>query len=327
MRFSKQVFLIMFLGLFCTNMYGQFRGKMGMRVEDTLGDMYKSVVNVDSAVHYFLDLSIVGCDFELIMNDFPIYRSSGNIRNQEQHIKGFLNSSILQSGEQRWELRIFPPKIGDSKLIALSEDVRFTLKLEKAKPRADGSHVFIGEPQLLVQSPTETVKGEEVYARAGKKGMVYKGTVDIQIPYKLKGWSESQDLTKVDRAELMKVLIEENKAFGDLVLNGNIDIIAERIKVRSLETMQFLFYGKSMNENAVQEVWEAYALPDKKIRPIDDYVMTFWGDGRIVCLESKQQKFIPALSIDTDFDGIQFTTLFYMFFHLPKGSQYLELIR
>ena len=58
--------------------------------------------------------------------------------------------------------------------------------------------------------------------------MIYKGTFNADVPYSLKGWSESSDLTKEDQGVLKKELVSKYEELRNILANGQSDKFAEK---------------------------------------------------------------------------------------------------
>lgn len=327
MKFVRKYSLLFILLLSVTSVYAQTEQTMGQRVEDLLGNLYRDVKSAEKATNLYFDIAVTGCRFELLVNDFPVYRDATLTSLQSAEHKVLINSAILKSGVQTWELRILPVTTGATREISVSEDVRFKLSYAKMRPRFDGRQVMLGEPEVLLTTPTVVENGAEVYARAGKSGIIYKGTFEADVPYELKGWSKSVDLNTLNKTDLMNKLVEQYENFGKLLHKGQVDKIAELIHTRSAEAAQYLFYSKCMNKNAVQEVWESYGLSNPHVIRPTNYKMVIFGDGKLVALERADIPYEPVLSVESTVDGKEYVTKYRLFFHIPEGGERLEIIR
>ena len=104
-----------------------------------------------------------------------------------------INECILKSGEQNWEVRVYPAYNSDGTQQAqLSKEARFTIRLDKLRFNDNGVD-NLEDPVILMETPKVfevSAKGntEETYKDAGKPVMIYKGTFNADVPYTLKGW-------------------------------------------------------------------------------------------------------------------------------------------
>lgn len=94
------------------------------------------------------------------------------------------------------------------------------------------------------------------------------------LPYKLKGWSDGEDLSQLDKQELEKEVLAFYQHLRSLLNDGKITEFMALNKVNDYETSIFVYdmpekYEKNYNENI--------DLLTKKcignMLPIDNYVM------------------------------------------------------
>jgi hypothetical protein len=76
-----------FVLLLCAASCAQNKKNMNSRAEELLGNLYKNVQYRDSAVNYHIDLQIGGCIFEMLVNDFFVYRYGGRLGITKNNIK------------------------------------------------------------------------------------------------------------------------------------------------------------------------------------------------------------------------------------------------
>lgn len=96
----------------------------------------------------------------------------------------------------------------------LQEENRFLLRLEKLRFDKDGNVKTLAAPFTLIETPMdydydENDNEEQFYKDVGKPMIVYKGTFNTEVPYVLKGWSESVDLTKENQEKLKEELVDK----------------------------------------------------------------------------------------------------------------------
>ena len=69
MRFSISV---IFSLLFCLQGCGQNNKAMDEKVEEIFGSFYKDVKHYDQRINYHANIFIGGCNYEILINDFPV---------------------------------------------------------------------------------------------------------------------------------------------------------------------------------------------------------------------------------------------------------------
>ncbi len=206
MRFSISV---IFSLLFCLQGCGQNNKAMDDKATEILGNLYKDVKNRDEAISYRAIYFIGGCNFELLINDLPImtYFGSGDGSLSES---APINTAILRSGEQSWKIRVYPvhdKKEMNGKIISVSrpliqDGARVELAIEGVLFKENGDiekrfgKLFEFEAPLKKDEKT----GKNIFADAGKPYIEYNGTFQVNVPYQQEGWTNSEDLSIIDKS-------------------------------------------------------------------------------------------------------------------------------
>ena len=275
-----------------------------------LGNLYQDVKYLDKEVSYHAVVSSGAATVEVYINGYPIHREPAVVRKSGSKSGSTpINESILQSGEQHWEVRVYPaisPKtINFEKEI--SKNARFIVRLEKLRFTDVGVET-LADPIVLIETPINYESDnsgnvEEVYKDAGKPMMVYKGTFTAQVPYVLAGWSKSVDLTQENSENLQKELVEKYKELWKMLDERRTGDFAEKIVKREKETAQALFYTKDLN---------------------DDYMETFFDR-----VDKKDINYLydPALTSSFYIGDREKLLTYYVTFHRPKPGAPLEIIR
>ncbi|WP_232748787.1 hypothetical protein [Capnocytophaga leadbetteri] len=74
---------------------------------EKIANLYKEVKYHEQAISYQAEYFIGGCNFEILINGFPIERYYG-LGNGALSASVPINTEILKSGLQSWKIRIFP---------------------------------------------------------------------------------------------------------------------------------------------------------------------------------------------------------------------------
>ncbi|QNK62205.1 hypothetical protein H7F33_16920 [Pedobacter sp. PAMC26386] len=303
---------------------------MNEQVEAILGNLYKQVKNRDQTVNYHAEIQIGGCAFEVLINDMPVYKYAGNDGSGSIGLSAPINNNILKSGPQTWEVRVFPPEVKGKRLTALPEGVKIELSVEALKFRTDGVD-NVSEPVKLIETPKKDKDGKQIYADAGKPLMVYKGTFLAKVPYELKGWSESVDLSKEDEKKLKTELVLEYEKYRNWIGHNESVKIAQSLLSSEKETAQSLFYDKALNDEYIKTFNESWGRAGITMYPLENYKMVYSGNGKMVTLERIDHLYDPALAgwyiLKKDSAEDRRLKTFYLNFHRPKTGAPLEVIR
>lgn len=324
---------IFFTFLLCLYISGQGHKIEHDKATELLGDLYKDVKYREREVSYHAIVSTGAATVEVYINGYPIHQEKAVV-GQSGRTGGSnpINECILKSGEQTWEVRVYPVYNSDGTQQAqLSKEVRFTIRLDKLRFNDNGVH-NLADPVILMETPkafevSATGNTEETYKDAGKPMMIYKGTFNADVPYTLKGWESSLDLTKEDKNLLEKELLEKYKELWDLLDKRQTDLLAEKILNREKEISQVLFYTKDENDNYLKTFFDKFGKEGKKMKPLGNYKMVFYGN-KMVALVSNDPvyKDYPVLRANYGEDGRKMLS-YIMVFHRPKAGAPLEIIR
>lgn len=297
--------------------------------------LYKDVKHTDSAIYYKAYVDFGNCTVEYFINDVLIYRndicydSENDLLTMEavMSLEIDINDFILHPGKQTWELRVHPPYLldTDKRLAALPEKSRMEFSIYSYGK----AYKYLGETTLFETPLRVGSDGKEIFADAGKPYISYTGTFDAEVPYTLTGWSESEDLTQIDPEELKTMLVNEYESLGKLIQKGNMEQSLEKIFQSEKDRAQYRFYDKEKNSIRSEEIKAMWGNPEQRVQPLENYEMIIGGNGRLVTLQCSD-RFMwgePALMSLYPQDGGETYRMFRLFFHMPKGSSELELIR
>lgn len=308
----------------------QNKKAMDEKAASIIGNLYKDVKYKDQAVNYHAEIQIGACAFEVYVNDMYVHKYAGDDGSGSVGLSAPINMNILKSGVQTWEVRVFPPEVNGKRQMVLPEGVKVELSVEALKFRTDGVD-HTAEPIVLLQTPKMEKEGRSVYADAGKPFMIYKGTFNAQVPYEVKGWSESVDLSKEDADVLKKELVAEYEKYRGWLNKRDLDKIAKGLEKKDKDRAQVTFYDKELNEDHMETFFDRYGADRLRMLPLENYKMVFSGNGKMVTLERADHIYYPALvgestQQEKGEDKI-YTMTYYMNFHRPLPGGPLEVIR
>lgn len=329
-------YLIIIISLINLQSCAQNNKPMDEKVKELWGNLYKDVNNTNARINYHATVFIGGCNYKLLINDFPVDRyfgegggsSSGSVP---------INTAILNKGEQIWKIRVYP--VHDSKEIDgkitmvprpfLQPGARVELSIEGMRFKNNGDVESKMGKVVDFSAPLtkDESNGQNILADAGKPYVEYTGTFQADVPYDLKGWKDGEDLSKMNPKEIEKQVLGKFKTFAGWIQDGNLDKIAEQKLNAEREEAQALFFDKNLNDQYVNDFLASWGRKDMKVEPIENYSVKFYGDGKIVSLISNAYKKSPLwASFKDENQGAKFT-IFSLYFYIPKGKKELEVIR
>jgi len=279
---------------------------------------------------YQLDIQSV-YNFRVLVNGNPVYSNFDKIPGTA---KVNINSSILKSGKQSIEIELYPgyDNNGVQKLY-LGNGENFVLKVEKTGWNKDGS----------LQTPEEVVEfrndDQEIdYSKLAE----YKTKISFNasVPYNLTGWENGEDLSKLNQKELETKVVSFYKNMASAFKEKNYDYLntvflnadnewyqAEYFPKDVIAKFQSTKGRKAKSVSTTKAESDAYS---QTIYSIENYVMKFYGNNRMVRLEPKEgvNRGESLLGYeDIDKSGMNRKTFIDMLLYIPKGTQSLQIIR
>lgn len=329
-------FLILIISVISLQSCAQNTKSMNKEVNDILGNLYKEVKHRDKAISYRAIYFIGGCNFELLINDFPImtYYGEGDGSLSES---APINTAILKKGEQTWKIRVYPvhdKKEIDGKVVsitrpAIQDGARVELAIEGIKFKENGDiekrfgKLFEFEAPLKKDEET----GKNVFADAGKPYVEYSGTFYADVPYEVEGWQKSVDLSKEDPKLLQAELLKEYEKYKKWIQNRELDKIAESNLKSEKEFANVNFFNANLNKEYVDNFIDTWGRENSRTQPLENYSLKYYGNGKIIELINNSYKKSTLWVSFKDKQGIDKYTLYTLYFHRPKAGGPLEVIR
>jgi len=290
--------------------------------------LFESVQNYPTEPMYYMRLAKSNCVIEVLVNDFPIYKSYelSNLATPWE-----INHAILKNGEQKLTYRLYP--IGNliaetydsyengkaivEKTITTLTDLTAVsiniIKMDKKKGQK------LEDEEVVMEHSSATKEGK--FIASGKPYYEYTFTFNAQVPYENEGWSKGQDLRKLDPKLLEKKAVEFYQEYGKLFEKKDKSLLASLNFGH--EKRNAIAYYK--NQKDIKELWDEYLyglkINNVKVLPIENYSMVFFGDGKIVflLLNSLKESYRGggALIIDSD-EAIDMPGIY---LYLPEGKR------
>lgn len=295
-----------------------------------IDELYNSVqpLSYNSKPVYYIEASQSGCFYELYVNGrgvFKLYEQVGLVGHGV-----CINDAILKTGMQEVTIKLYP--LGQTEIEnfeTFTKNARIDVKVEKydlLDDTIDEEVARMKVPQIEDKSNLIRIKNLPYFE--------HTFTFYAEVPYEVKGWSESQDLTKMNQEELEKEVVAFHNNYANIIHNQDEAKWVELTKNRELEYLISEEYNDTKSESVKErkkELKEIFDSEFKKKEPLDPYEMVFGGNGRFVALKSTVEKGESALSfgIESEENGemVKFRYYSYLYLHKPKGSNQLEIIR
>ena len=226
-------------------------------------------------MHYFNGV----CNFEIYINDFKVVKS---FNNESFKTSERINPFLLSKNNQ---LKIILyPKDSVNKL---NLQAGLDLKVNSYE-NTDRFSIEKQQSNLFIYQTPEDENGFFKYA--GKE--YFEQTVAFtlpDVPYKIEGWKDSQDLRNFDKKLLEQKVLQAYQMIQKSFKERDLDKIAQF----SYNKMKDQAIAQYFDEEEVQEGWEELisiaGADNLEFFPLENYELVFYGEGRLVGLKSKKK--------------------------------------
>ncbi|TWP30752.1 hypothetical protein ETU08_03950 [Apibacter muscae] len=203
-----------------------------------------------------------------------------------------LNPYLLGNGTHKLKIRFFPPENSEDGLIkpkdiVYDQDVKWNLYFIKLQKDPNdplgyaGSIDYRNSELPIVAPPTEVPVWEQEFE------------VEVKdLPYQLKGWSEGEDLSKLDPKELEKEVVAYYNQLRNLLNKGEITKYMQLNKTKHYEVSVSIYdtpqqYEKDYYDNVDLLSQECIG----NMLPITNYTVKLYAKGKIAALEIPEGKY------------------------------------
>lgn len=255
--------------------------------------------------------------FEALVNDYPMF-----IEYTPRIISGSMpiNHAILKPGKQKLTIRMTPPVDKEYNMGYEIDMENIALKLS------------INYGEYVLQKVSE-FKEALRYELPKKKGKLPYYEVNLEFdaiaPYQddIEGWQNGVDLTKEDKDKLLKEVEEFYKNIIQDYENQDVNALASKYYKRQFEIAQTNYITKMYESQRVVDAWIKNVNDDRPFI-FNGYMLRFYGNGKMVALVKKTDKYyINLSSLMREDPESSIAIWFPMYLHRPKPGAPLEVIR
>lgn len=282
--------------------------------------LLESVKHYHKEPRYYMRVNKINCLLEVYINDYRIHRDY-KLSNYATPLK--INEAILKSGEQKLTYRLYP--VGDlikeeygegNTVTTLTDNTAISISIIKMDNK--GQKKLKDEQIVIKHNSLKDDKGN--FIASGKPYYEFTFPFNAYVPYEIEGWTNGQDLNKLDQKLLEEKAIEFYKEYGEMYKRKDIDLLAKLSF--GLENRNAISLYKKSNE--IDKVWTEYLndinVTNLKVLPIENYTMKFWANGQILFLQlnsfKTNRRGAGALILDSD----EATYLPKIPLYLPEGK-------
>ena len=266
-------------------------------------------------MHYFNGV----CNFEIYINDFKVVKS---FNNESFKTSERINPFLLSKNNQL-KIILYPR---DS-VNKLNLQAGLDLKVNSYE-NTDRFSIEKQQSNLFIYQTPEDENGFFKYT--GKE--YFEQTVAFtlpDVPYKIEGWKDSQDLRNFDKKLLEQKVLQAYQMIQKSFKERDLDKIAQF----SYNKMKDQAIAQYFDEEEVQEGWEELisiaGADNLEFYPLENYELVFYGEGRLVGLKSKKKdkgfRGASALLCKFKREGKWVGAELDYLLHIPKGKTEFEI--
>ena len=266
-------------------------------------------------MHYFNGV----CNFEIYINDFKVVKS---FNNESFKTSERINPFLLSKNNQL-KIILYPR---DS-VNKLNLQAGLDLKVNSYE-NTDRFSIEKQQSNLFIYQTPEDENGFFKYA--GKEYFEQTVTFTLpDVPYKIEGWKDSQDLRNFDKKLLEQKVLQAYQTIQKSFKERDLDKIAQF----SYNKMKDQAIAQYFDEEEVQEGWEELisiaGADNLEFFPLENYELVFYGEGRLVGLKSKKKdkgfRGASALLCKFKREGKSVGAELDYLLHIPKGKTEFEI--
>ncbi|WP_123899595.1 hypothetical protein [Chryseobacterium bernardetii] len=269
-------------------------------------------------------ISSNNCSFEVLINDIPVIQYNEDSGNSLEGSYFPLNEWITRKGNQKVTIKMTPGFNKDKNTSdpELSPNSEVQIKIVKSVKNQAGS------PEENEVRKYSTSKKKRVSSNTFEDAF----TFFADIPYYIETLENAEVLLTDDKDKLQvleqEVVAQYNKV-RDIYKTGSWSTLAAIYYNREKRVAKQLY----LLPNEIKDRWNNdYVFRTNTgitffdIQPIEDYKMTFYADGRIVCLQkiNNEKSALWGSFKRKGKDNIT-TTYITLYLYRPKGTKNLEV--
>lgn len=286
--------------------------------------IFNGVNYLDNEARYGVYIYSSNCSFEILVNDIPVIKYNDNSGRNLEGSYFPLNEGISKKGNQKVSIRMTPGFNKEQNTLhsIFSPDSGMKIKFVKSFKNKTGD---------LEENEVQTYS---TFKKKIANNTIFedKFTFFADVPYHIETLENADVLQTPDQEKLRtlenEVVAKYNK-IRDIYISGSWSALANIYYNKEKRIAKQLF----LLPNEVKERWNHeyvfrthtnIALFD--VKPIEDYKMTFYADGKIVCLQKIEDE-KPALWGTFKRKGKDnvMTTYITLYLYRPKDGSSLEV--
>lgn len=154
-----------------------------------------------------------------------------------------------------------------------------------------------------------------------------KWEVEVKRIYDLKGWKESEDLSKWNQKELEIQVVKKYKQLLELINSGDVDGLFKQMDFAIKEHFIANNLDKQEQDDFYKYRGRAFSNLAGLQPELEPYHMRIMGQGRVVVLEKKEGRYKGQGILTAGDKANNKSYLLYVMLHKPKDSKEFQIVR
>lgn len=308
--------------LFSLSMYGEKRNESVVSHQNILTITQKDR-HVEEGPRYGAYIHSKNCSFEVLINDIPVIKYNDDSGNGLAGSYFQLNEGIFKKGNQKITIKMTPGFNPDQKVLEslLSPNSEIQLRIVKSFKNQTGNPE---ENEVRKYSTSKKKLGNS-------PSFEDSFTFFADIPYHIETLENAEVLLTDDKDKLQAIeqeVVAQYNKIRDIYRNGSWSALATLYYNREKRVAKQLY----LLPDEIKHRWNDYVfrtntdITSFDIQPIEDYKMTFYADGKIVCLQKidNEKSALWGHFKRKGKDNVT-TTYITLYLYRPKGTKDLEV--
>ncbi|KIA94524.1 hypothetical protein OA88_22070 [Flavobacterium sp. JRM] len=316
---------------FLVNCNSQEKKENTMNTEQRISFIADKIKKYDYEPLYQIKVKTQNC-YQILVNDFPVYTYFDKMRGK---IGFSINSAILKSGIQTLKIKIYPTY--NSQNIQneyLTNKDFFSLEIEQTSWSKNGN---LEKPETILKYELPKYKTnnndepnyEQPIDYSKQNQFIKEFTFTAKVPYELKGWSESEDLSKIDKEVLLQNVLQYYHKTIDAFRDKDFDYFNTLYLKADTEWYQSQYFSESVRTKFQKALYQN-SFNSLEMLPLKNYKLSYYCNNTVIALESlsghnKGNSMFSYQFVNNS--GAKVVEWNNLFLHIPKGSKELEIIR
>lgn len=302
----------------------------------TVQDIYnieKEIKHFDNKPQYGAYISTNNCSFDIFINDMPVIKHMDTSGSGLSGSYFPLNWDIAKKGSQKITIKLRPGFNQNANILneTLQGNSEVQIKIVKSSTNKDGS---FGEEQEVKNyfTPQKKIQNKQVATYDGLKTFEDHFTFNADVPYHINTLETANVLlTKDEQAlkTLEREVVAKYNEIRNIYMKGTKDELANLNYNKEKRVAQQLYFSDEEIKNRWDNDYQFRTDPNLEffdLKPVENYKMTFYANGKIVCLEkiNNEKSALWGGFKKKDKDVVT-TTYISLYLYRPHNSSKLEI--